>query len=103
MPNESARTVAVALAANLGVALAKFVAAVFTGSTAMSAEASHAFADTGNEVLLLIAQRSSTRPGDDQHPFGYGREAYFWALIASVVVFVGGAVFSLREGIIELA
>ncbi len=73
-----------------------------TGSAAMSAEASHAFADVGNQVLLLIAQRRSSRPSDARHPFGYGRDAYFWALIASVVVFVAGAAFSLREGITEL-
>ena len=98
----SARTVAVALATNFAIALAKLVAAVVTRSTAMSAEASHALADTGNQVLLLIAQRTSIRPRDDRHPFGYGRAAYFWALIASVVVFVAGATFSLREGVVEL-
>ena len=102
MATESSRTVAVALATNLGVAVAKIVAAVFTGSVAMLAEAWHAVADTGNQVLLLIAQRRSTRPRDDRHPFGYGREAYFWALIASLGVFVAGAIFSLREGIAEL-
>lgn len=102
MPNQSSRTVAVALVSNLGVAIAKFLAAVVTGSTVMSAEASHAFADTGNQVLLLIAQRRGDRPGDRRHPLGYGREAYFWALIASVVVFAAGAAFSLREGVVEL-
>jgi hypothetical protein len=98
----SRRTVVVALLSNLGVAVAKLVAAVVTRSTATSAEASHALADTGNQVLLVVAQRSSIRPRDDRHPFGYGREAHFWALIASVVVFVAAAVFSLREGITEL-
>ena len=68
----------------------------------MSAEASHAFADTGDQLLLLVAQRSSARPRDERHPLGYGREAYVWALIASVGVFVAGATFSLREGIVEL-
>ena len=91
-----------ALATNFAIALAKLLAAVVTGSTAMSAEASHALADTGNQVLLLVAQRTSIRPRDDRHPFGYGRAAYFWALIASVVVFVAGATFSLREGVVEL-
>jgi len=100
--NESTRTVVVALASNLGVALAKAFAAVFTGSVAMLAEAYHAFADTGNQVLLLVAQRRSTRASDDRHPFGYGRDAYFWALIASLGVFLAGAYFSLREGITEL-
>jgi cation diffusion facilitator family transporter len=101
-PDASARTVAVALVANLGVALAKLVAAIVTRSTAMSAEAAHAFADTGNQVLLLVAQRRSRRPADRRRPFGYGREAYFWALLASVVVFLAGAAFSAREGIVEL-
>jgi cation diffusion facilitator family transporter len=101
-PDASARTVMVAFVANLGVAFAKLVAAIVTRSTAMSAEAAHAFADSGNQVLLLVAQRRSTRGPDERHPFGHGREAYFWALIASVVVFVAGAVFSAREGISEL-
>ena len=102
VPDQSFRTVAVALVANLGVAIAKFVGAVVTRSTVMSAEAAHACADTANQVLLLIAQRRSDRPADSRHPLGYGREAYFWALIASVVVFVAGAAFSLREGVLEL-
>ena len=101
-PDASARTVIVAFAANLGVAFAKLVAAIVTRSTAMSAEAAHAFADSGNQVLLLVAQRRSARGPDERHPFGHGREAYFWALIASVVVFIAGAVFSAREGISEL-
>ncbi len=73
-----------------------------TASTAMTAEAAHACADVGNQLLLLVAQRRSVRPADGRHPFGYGREAYFWALLASIVVFVAGAVFSFREGIAEL-
>jgi cation diffusion facilitator family transporter len=98
----SNRTVLVALGANLGVAIAKLLAASITGSTAMAAEAAHALADTGNQVLLWVAQRRSSRPPDERHPFGYGREAYFWALLASLGVFLAGALFSLREGIAEL-
>ncbi len=98
----SARTLFVALAANVGVAVAKIIAAIATGSTAMLAEAAHAIADVGNQLLLAVAQRRSRRPADDRRPFGYGREAYFWAFIASVIVFVAGAAFSLREGILEL-
>ena len=93
---------AVALVANIGVAIAKMAAAVLTASTAMTAEAAHACADVGNQLLLVVAQRRSVRPADSRHPFGYGREAYFWALLASIVVFVAGAVFSFREGITEL-
>ena len=102
MPNESTRTVWVALVAGLGVALAKAGAAVFTGSSAMAAEASHSLADTANDLFLLVAQLRSTHGRDDRHPLGYGREAYFWALIAALGVFVAGAAFSLREGIDEL-
>jgi cation diffusion facilitator family transporter len=96
---DSLRTVVVALLANLGTAIAKLLAALFTGSSALWAEAFHAVADTGNEVLLLIAQRRSVRPPDEEHPLGHGRAAYFWALIASMGVFVGGALLSVRQGI----
>ena len=102
MPNDSTRTVLVALGSGLGVALAKVGVAVFTGSSAMAAEASHSLADTANDLFLFVAQRRSTRRPDDRHPLGYGREAYFWALIAALGVFVAGAAFSLREGIDEL-
>jgi cation diffusion facilitator family transporter len=97
--NESTRTVLVALGAGLGVALAKAGAAVFTGSPALAAEASHSLADTANDLFLLIAQRRSTRLPSSQHPLGHGREAYFWALIAACGAFVAGAAFSFRDGI----
>jgi cation diffusion facilitator family transporter len=102
MPDDSTRTVLVALGAGLGVALAKVAAAVVTGSTALAAEAAHSLADSGNDLSLFVAQRRSSRPADDQHPLGYGREAYFWALIAALGVFVTAAAFSLRAGIDEL-
>jgi cation diffusion facilitator family transporter len=92
----------VALLADLGVGLAKVGAAVFTGSPAMASEASHSLADTANDLFLVVAQRRSSRHPDQQHPLGYGREAYFWALIAALGVFLAGAAFSLREGIAEL-
>ena len=93
------RTVLVALGSGLAVALAKAAVAVVTGSSAMAAEASHSLSDTANDLFLFVAQRRSTRRPDDRHPLGYGREAYFWALIAALGVFVAGAAFSLREGI----
>jgi len=102
MPDDSTRTVLVSLGAGTGVALAKAVTAAFTGSTALAAEAAHSLTDTGNDLFLFVAQRRSSRSPDDQHPLGYGREAYFWALIAALGVFVAGAAFSLRQGIEEL-
>ena len=102
MPDDSMRTVLVSLGAGIGVALAKAVTAAFTGSTALAAEAAHSLTDTGNDLFLFVAQRRSSRSPDDQHPLGYGREAYFWALIAALGVFVAGAAFSLRQGIEEL-
>ena len=102
MPNESTRTVLVAIVGDLGVALAKVATAVFTGSSAVAAQASESLADTANDVFRLIAQRRSSRPKDDQRPLGYGREAYFWALLAAIGVFVGASAFSLRAGIEEL-
>lgn len=96
---QSLRTVIFALVANLGTALAKLLAALFTRSSAMLAEALHAFADSGNEVLLLIAERRSGRAPDVQHPLGHGRAVYFWALIASLGVFAVGAFLSIHQGL----
>jgi len=92
----------VAIVANLGVAIAKLGAGIFTGSSALLAEAFHSTADTGNEVLLLVAQSRSKAPPDEDHPLGHGREAYFWALIASLGVFATGTLLSLRQGVNEL-
>ena len=102
MPDDSTRTVLVSLGAGLRDALAKVGAAIFTGSTALVAEAAHSLADTGNDLFLFVAQRRSGRPADYQHPLGYGREAYFWALIAALGVFVSSVAYSLRQGIEEL-
>ncbi|MGZ6070890.1 MAG: cation diffusion facilitator family transporter [Myxococcaceae bacterium] len=98
----SVRTVIVALAANLGIALAKLAAAFVSGSSAMLAEGFHALADTGNEVILLVAQKRSEQPPDEDHPLGHGRAAYFWALIAALGVFVSGALLSIHQGVEEL-
>lgn len=100
--NESLRTVVVALVMNLGTSFAKLVAALLTGSSAMWAETFHAFADSGNEVLLLVAQRRSGQPPDEQHPLGHGRAAYFWALVAALGVFSSGALLSVHQGIADL-
>ena len=84
------------------MAVAKTVAATVTGSASILAEAAHSWADTGNEVFLLVANRRSRRPRDDAHPLGYGREAYVWALLAALGLFVAGAVLSVTHGVQEL-
>jgi cation diffusion facilitator family transporter len=99
---ESTATVVVALLANAGIAVAKGVAAVVSGSAAMAAETGHSIADTANEVLLLVALRRSTRPADRQRPFGYGAERFFWSFVAAVSIFVSGAVFAAIEGLHQL-
>src|SRR6188508_2932230 len=81
------------MGANAGIGVLKLVAAIFTGSAAMYAEAAHSVADTATEVLLLTALKRSDRKPDRRHPFGYGKERFFWALIAAVSIFVSGAVF----------
>ncbi|WP_405012667.1 cation diffusion facilitator family transporter [Kitasatospora sp. NBC_01539] len=97
--SESATTVVVAGVCNLGIAVAKAVAGLVSGSGAMLAEAAHSLADTVTEVLLYFGLARSARPADDTHPFGYGRERYVWALLASFATFVGGAVFSVNDGV----
>ncbi|HEY0518571.1 MAG TPA: cation diffusion facilitator family transporter [Ilumatobacteraceae bacterium] len=99
---DSARTVIIAFAANILVAVAKTVAAIVTGSASMLAEAAHSWADAGNEVFLLIAERKSSKPRDPQHPLGYGRESYVWSMFAAIGVFIAGAVVSVQHGVQEL-
>jgi cation diffusion facilitator family transporter len=100
--SESVTTVLVAFGANILIAAAKSVAGVVTGSTSILAEAAHSWADAGNEVFLMIANRRSRRPPDLAHPFGHGREAYVWSLFAALGLFVAGATVSVTRGIQEL-
>ncbi|MEV1246384.1 cation diffusion facilitator family transporter [Nonomuraea sp. NPDC050022] len=87
-----------ALAANVGVAATKFVAFFFTGSSAMLAEGIHSIADTGNQGLLMLGRRRAKREPSADHPFGYGRERYFYGFLVSLVLFFGGGLFALYEG-----
>jgi len=100
--SESTLTVIIAFAANLLVAIAKTWAALLTGSASLVAEAAHSWADTGNEIFLIIANRMSRRPVDRSHPLGFGREAYVWSLFAALGLFVAGSVVSIQHGISEL-
>ncbi|MEF9883064.1 cation diffusion facilitator family transporter [Streptomyces sp. P9-A4] len=100
---ESTFTVIVAATANLGIAVAKAVAGVVSGSSAMLSEAAHSLADTVTEVMLLTALKRSGKPADEDHPVGYAGERYVWAMLAAVATFVGGAVFSIYDGIHTLS
>jgi cation diffusion facilitator family transporter len=99
---ETRGTVLVALLANVGVGVAKGIGGAVTGSSALLAEAAHSVADTLNEAFLLLSLSRAERPADRTHPFGYGKERFFWSLLAAVGIFLSGAVFSVAEGISSL-
>ncbi len=91
-----------AMAANFLIAITKFAAALFTGSSSMLSEGIHSLADTGNQALLLLGAHRSTKAADNTHPFGYGQELYFWSLVVAIILFGVGGGMSIYEGIIHI-
>jgi len=102
MAASSNRAIYGAIMANIAIAICKFIASVFTGSSAMLSESIHSLVDTGNGFLLLIGIRRSKKPADDTHPFGYGKEVFFWSFVVALLIFALGGGFAIREGIKHL-
>jgi cation diffusion facilitator family transporter len=96
------KTVLIALAANAVIAVAKGIGGIATGSSAMLAEAAHSVADTINQIFMLVSLRLGERPADEEHPFGHGKERFFWTFLACVLIFLAGAVFSIGDGILRM-
>ncbi|MCW9708188.1 cation diffusion facilitator family transporter [Fodinibius salsisoli] len=99
MASGSKKVIYAALVANGIIAVVKFIAAAITGSSAMFSEGIHTTVDTGNQLMLLLGLKRATKPADREHPFGYGKEIYFWSFIVAIMVFAIGAGISIYEGI----
>jgi cation diffusion facilitator family transporter len=95
--HNSRKVILLALGANFGIAIAKFVAFAFTASSAMLAEAIHSLADTGNQILLLLGMQRAAKPPDDRHEFGYKMESYFWSFVVAIMLFSMGGLFAIYE------
>jgi len=98
----SRRAIIAAFAANLAIAIAKFVAFFFTGAASLLAEGVHSVADTGNQALLFLGSALGRRAPTEEHPFGFGRERYFWAFVVALVLFSVGSLFAIREGVVKI-
>lgn len=103
MEEGSKKAVVAALVANSGIAVSKFVGFGITGASSMLAEGVHSVADAGNQALLLLGSTRGARPATPEHPFGYGRERYFWAFVVAIVLFVLGGAFAIYEGVHKVA
>ena len=103
MQEGNRKAVLAALFANLGISIAKFVGYFATSSSSMLAEAVHSVADTGNQALLLWGGAAAKQPANAEHPFGYGRERYFWSFVVALVLFTLGSLFAIREGVHKLS
>ena len=102
MESENRKTILFAFAANLFIAVAKLAGGILSGSSALLAEAAHSTADCLNQVFLLVSLSLGKRRPDETHPFGHGKERFFWALMAAVMIFVGGAIFSIVQGVLRI-
>ncbi|HTI34106.1 MAG TPA: cation diffusion facilitator family transporter, partial [Miltoncostaea sp.] len=102
MHEGSKRAIFAAFLANLGIAIAKFAGFLVTGASSMLAEAIHSLADTTNQGLLFLGGRQAARPATPEHPFGYGRDRYFWSFVVALVLFSVGGLFAMYEGIEKL-